>query len=54
MEDLTEEEIKILHTYYQKLAVMAAKDLKLTESHSIEEAEVKHNIKHSKHKHKEK
>jgi low affinity Fe/Cu permease len=54
VEDLTEEEIKTLHKYYQKLALMSEKDLKLTESHSIEEAEIKHNIKHSKHKHKEK
>ena len=54
VEDLTEEEIKTLHKYYQKLAIMAEKDLKLTESHSIEEAEMRHNIKHSKHKHKEK
>ncbi|SRR6266700_3332038 len=53
VEDLTEGEIKILHKYYQKLAIMAEKDLKLTESHSIEEAETRHNIKHSKHKHKE-
>ena len=54
VEDLNEDEIKILHKYYQKLAVMAEKDLKLTESHSIEEAEMRHIIKHSKHKHKEK
>jgi len=53
VEDMTEGEIKILHKYYQKLAIMAEKDLKLTESHSIEEAETRHNIKHSKHKHKE-
>lgn len=54
VEDLTEEEIAILHTHYQKLVAMAKKDLKLTQSHSIEEAEARHNIKHRKHKHKEK
>jgi len=54
VEDLTEEEIKTLHMHYQKLVDMAKKDLKLTQSHSIEEAEARHNIKHSKHKHKEK
>jgi hypothetical protein len=32
---------------------MAKKDLKLTQSHSIEEAEARHNIKHSKHRHRE-
>ena len=51
-EDLTEEEIKTLHKHYQKLVSMAKRDLKLTQSHSIEEAEARHEIKHSKHKHK--
>ena len=54
VEDLTEAEIKTLHTYYQSLAVMAKKDLKLTQSHSIEEAESHHLAKHRKHKHPEK
>jgi low affinity Fe/Cu permease len=54
VEDLTEEEIKTLHKHYQRLVEMAKKDLELTTSHSIEEAEARHNIKHSKHKHKEK
>jgi low affinity Fe/Cu permease len=54
VEDLTEEEIKVLHTHYQRLVDMAKKDLQLTTSHSIEEAEARHNIKHSKHQHKDK
>jgi len=53
VEDLTEGEIEILHTHYQKLVAMAKKDLKLTQSHSIEEAEARHNLKHSKHRHRE-
>lgn len=48
-EDLTEEEIKTLHKYYQKLVAMAKGDSKLTQSHSIEEAEARH-VKHSKHR----
>ena len=52
VEDLTEEEIETLHTHYQKLVEMAKKDLKLTQSHSVEEAEARHQIKHSKHQHK--
>ncbi|MDQ6654025.1 MAG: low affinity iron permease family protein [Acidobacteriota bacterium] len=52
VEDLTEEEIKTLHAHYQKLVAMAKKDLKLTQSHSIEEAEARHEVKHSKHRHK--
>ena len=51
VEDLTEAEIKTLHTHYQKLVSMAKKDLQLTQSHSIEEAEARHEIKHKKHRH---
>jgi low affinity Fe/Cu permease len=48
VEDLTEDEIKTLHKHYQRLVEMAKKDLKLTVSHSIEEAEARHHIKHGK------
>ena len=51
VEDLSEEEIKTLHKYYQRLVTMAKKDLKLTQSHSIEEADARHKVKHSKHHH---
>jgi len=51
VEDLTEEEIKTLHKYYQQLVNMAKKDLKLTQSHSIEEAQARHEAKHKKHRH---
>jgi low affinity Fe/Cu permease len=51
VEDLSEDEIKTLHTYYQRLVDMAKTDLKLTMSHSVEEAESRHNIKHAKHRH---
>ena len=50
VEDLTEAEIKTLHKHYQKLVAMAKKDLDLTQSHSIEEAEARHNLKHRKHR----
>lgn len=48
VEDLTEEEIAVLHKHYQKLANMAKRDIKLTASHSIEEAEARHERKHGK------
>lgn len=51
VEDLTEGEIETLHKHYQKLVQMAKKDLKLTQSHSIEEAEARHETKHNKHRH---
>ena len=52
VEDLTEEELDTLHKHYQKLVHMAKKDIKLTQSHSVEEAEARHYIKHSKHRHR--
>ena len=45
VEDLTEDELRVLHRFYQRLATMAKKDFKLTESHSIEEAEERHSRK---------
>ena len=53
VEDLTEDEIRTLHEHYQRLVEMAKKDLELTVSHSIEEAEARHHIKHGRHKHQE-
>ena len=50
VEDLTEEEIETLHKHYQRLVKMAKKDIKLTVSHSIEEAESRHEQKHGKSK----
>ncbi len=51
VEDLTEDEIKTLHKYYQRLVTMAKKDIKLTQSHSVEEADERHQVKHRKHHH---
>ena len=48
VEDLTEEEIRTLHAHYQKLVRMAKGDSKLTQSHSIEEAEDRHERKRGK------
>ena len=48
VEDLTEGEIETLHKHYQKLVLMAKKDSKLNESHSIEEAEARHERKGGK------
>ncbi len=45
IEDMTEEEIRLLHRYYRKLAEMARLDEKLTASHSIEEARELHERK---------
>ena len=38
VEDLSEQELHVLHQHYEKLARMAKKDQSLSESHSIDEA----------------
>jgi low affinity Fe/Cu permease len=45
VEDLSEKELDVLHTHYQKLSRMAKRDDRVTRSHSIEEAEVRHATK---------
>jgi low affinity Fe/Cu permease len=45
VEDLTEEELRALHSHYAKLVSMARKDNTLTQSHSVEEAQVRHSRK---------
>ena len=39
VEDLTEDEVRTLHRYYESLVAMAKGDENLTASHSVEEAE---------------
>ena len=51
VESLTEKEIQTLHKHYQELVTLAKQDLTLTNSHSIEEAEVRHQAKHATHRH---
>ncbi len=45
VEDLSEAELDTLHKYYQRLVSMSKKDVTLTNSHSIEEAEHRHSAK---------
>ncbi len=45
VESLTEDELRVLHRHYQKLAVMAKSDTDLRKSHSVEEAETRHKKK---------
>ena len=52
VEALTEEEIQTLHKHYKKLVEMAKRDVDLTQTHSIEEAEARHDIKHGKNRRK--
>ena len=50
VEDMSEEDLKVLHIHYQRLAQMAKKDRSVTESHSIEEAEARHAFKRDRRK----
>ena len=45
VEDLSEQELHVLHIHFQRLAEMAYRDEKVNESHSIEEAEARHAFK---------
>jgi low affinity Fe/Cu permease len=49
VEDLSEEELRTLHEHYATLAEMA-KEHRLTDSHSIEEAEARHKFKRERRK----
>lgn len=51
VEDLTEKELATLHAHYRKLAEMAKHDQKITESHSVDEAQARHERKHRLHRH---
>ncbi len=42
VEDLSEDELRVLHHYYQRIADLAKKDSSLKESHSIETAAQRH------------
>ena len=44
-EDLTEDELGLLHQHYCRLVELAKKDMAMTESHSVEEADARHGHK---------
>jgi len=48
VEDMNEADLMRLHEFYSRLAQMAKKEVDLRQSHSIEEAEARHQSKHVK------
>ena len=46
VEDLTEGDLKVLHSHYRSLAEMAKRDVDIRKSHSLEEADERHREKH--------
>ena len=51
VEDLSEEELEVLHRHYQQLVKMAREDQQIAKSHSVEEAQARHSQKRSKRRH---
>ena len=49
VEDLTEDEVRLLHRYYARLVALARETGDLTRSHSIEEAAARHAMKLIRH-----
>jgi low affinity Fe/Cu permease len=45
VEDLDETDLRVLHRHYRELSRLAKSSARLTESHSIEEAEARHRAK---------
>ena len=50
VEDLSEEDLKVLRIHFQRLAEMAKHDMQVNESHSVEEAEARHAFKKDRRK----
>lgn len=50
VEDLSEAEMAVLHQHYQKLILLAKHDANLTQTHSIAEAEARHQAKQGKYR----
>lgn len=46
VEDISESDLKVLHEHYEKLAKLAESEQRITNSHSVEEAEDRHELKH--------
>jgi low affinity Fe/Cu permease len=50
VEDLSDQELEVLHKHYRELALMAKRDSTITESHSVDEAKQRHVRKREKRK----
>src|SRR4026209_1240842 len=46
VEDMSQAELDILHKHYRRLVEMAREDVDVSASHSVEEAENRHHLKH--------
>ena len=42
VEDMSDEDLEVLHRHYRELAAMASQESRITESHSVDEAKERH------------
>jgi low affinity Fe/Cu permease len=42
VEDLSDDDLEVLHRHYRELAIMAKQESRITESHSVDEAKERH------------
>ena len=42
VEDLSDDDLEVLHRHYRELAIMATQESRITESHSVDEAKERH------------
>ena len=48
VEDLSDQDLEVLHKHYRELALMAKQESHITESHSVDEAKARHEKKHAR------
>ncbi len=48
VEDLSDEDLDVLHDHYRELAMMSAQESGIAESHSMDQAKVRHERKHAR------
>jgi low affinity Fe/Cu permease len=50
VEDLSDGDLEVLHSHYRELALLAKQEIRITESHSIDEAKERHGRKSDRRK----
>lgn len=48
VEDLSDEDLEVLHMHYRELAMMSAQESRIAESHSMDQAKARHEKKHAR------
>jgi low affinity Fe/Cu permease len=48
VEDLSDEDLEVLHSHYRELGLMSERESRIAESHSVHEAKARHEKKHAR------